>query len=196
MKIMCNKCFAIMDMGSIDVPKPKFLGDARNSLLVYSIVTNCDCCPNESASIQVDDELAGIVSRLNMKGYKTLGCCAGHSNQDRIYILFMVKPYKIAPGFTEKDTQDGIMWEAEYKSLREKSYLLAELMNFTAELKNNDAMVNRQLEHFCDWVDKSLYRKELAASQVGKSPYIDAWAKRSSDSLDEDDLKEVSSFFR
>lgn len=178
MKIMCNKCFAIMDMGSIDVPKPKFLGDARNSLLVYSIVTNCDCCPNESASIQVDDELADIISQLNLKGYITLGCCAGHSNQDRIYILFKVKPYKMTPGFTEKETQDGIMWSAEYKSVREKNYLLAELTKLVTELKRNDTMVNRQLEHFCDWVNRSLYRKEIASSQVGKSVYIDEWAKR------------------
>ena len=86
MKIMCDKCFNIVDLGDINVNlAPEVIPGTNNALLTKGVAVNCECCPNESANIILDDNIAELISLLNKKGYRTLFCCEGHNEKDSIY---------------------------------------------------------------------------------------------------------------
>ena len=48
-------------------------------------VEECECTHYPYYLMQIDRKILPIIRELNIKGYKTTGCCAGHPDQEELY---------------------------------------------------------------------------------------------------------------
>lgn len=170
MKILCDKCWNIIDLG--DHPEinlaPEVIPGTNNALIIKRIECNCDHCPNESADIIVDDELADIISMLNKKGYRTLGYCAGHKDQDEIYIVVEVStrrwplisetfdelaPFEVCYDAAHDTVRVGI--SAEYASLEEKEKLLKDLHGFVTTMEPYMSGIGSNIYRYTSWLERN-----------------------------------------
>lgn len=73
MKIMCDKCYNLIDLGDINIDlTPEVIPGTNNALLTKGVAANCECCPNESANIVLDDNIAQVISLLNKKAIQLM----------------------------------------------------------------------------------------------------------------------------
>ncbi|MCM1214985.1 MAG: hypothetical protein NC548_10750 [Lachnospiraceae bacterium] len=85
--IMCPSCgwfTTLSQNGHMSVTVP---GKIHCDILIRPVYhAQCPKCLFSGDFITVDNDIAGVVSRLNNKGYITTGCCSGHGK--RAYIKF------------------------------------------------------------------------------------------------------------
>jgi hypothetical protein len=103
-------------------------------------------CPNCGAGlVEIDENIAPIIVKLNEKGYETWACCAGHLYEPAGYIAFCEKydlPDVYLAGFRldEFDGNSCIRWswrgdEADsFESLRKIHVAMAQLNEYVDKL--------------------------------------------------------------
>lgn len=182
MKVMCDKCYNIIDLGDIGIDmSPEVIPNTDNALLVKGIVCNCECCPNESANIIIDDNIAEFISILNKKGYRTVQACEGHKDKDVIYFITSVyydDLYYNFHDFCNKNNYDCggvsfsrqsvnknifsmIMYYIKYSSADEKYEIIEKLTEWAKNLPEDKIEVENHILQFKEWLNDNPDYKEL-----------------------------------
>jgi len=118
-------------------------------------VEDCHCSLYPYYLVQIDKAMVPIIRKLNAKGYKTTGCCAGHPDQEDflasgIYIAF-AEDYDFDEPFPEG---------AQYSKARHT-------IMFMPNVEGYDNLVKFQeqtLDKLSDWVDMLFALDELDCS--------------------------------
>lgn len=163
MKIICDKCYNLIDLGDIDIDlTPEVIPGTNNALLTKGVAANCECCPNESANIVLDDNIAQVISLLNKKGYTTYACCEGHKEKDSLYILMEYADMRpLCHYFSDlgyNSTLDYIpitkmRLEIKYESIAEKKEIISNLMTWvTKSLEFNMLAFDAHVAKFQSWL--------------------------------------------
>ena len=182
MKIMCDKCYNIIDLGDIGIDmSPEVIPNTDNALLVKGIRCNCKCCPNESANIIIDDNIAEFISILNKKGYRTVQSCEGHKDNDEIYFITLIcydELFYKFHDFCNKNNYDcgGISLSREaintnifsmiryyikYSSVDEKYEIIEKLTEWVKNLPENKIEVENHILLFKKWLNDNPDYKKL-----------------------------------
>ena len=173
MKVMCDKCYNIINLGNIDIDlSPQVIPGTNNALLTKGVAVNCERCPNESANIVLDDNIAEVISLLNKKGYMTYGCCEGHEEKDSLYIVMaqyaelrQLYHYFIDLGHDitlEYIPITKMRIEIKYKSISEKKEIISNLMKWVTEsLEFNYLGFDAHVAKFHKWLRQNPEYQEL-----------------------------------
>lgn len=103
-------------------------------------------CNHNSVKIEIDDEISDIISSLNLKGYRTMWCCAGHYSLEylkqgipiNIYIKF--NKYQ-CPKINPKDIGEG--WK-----FTESTFTLRYVVKDTKKFKEYNGKNNRMKKFY------------------------------------------------
>lgn len=182
MKVMCDKCYNITDLGDIDIDlSPQVIPGTNNALLTKGVAVNCGRCPNESANIVLDDNIAEFISILNKKGYRTVQACEGHKDKDVIYFITLVyydDLYYNFHDFCNKNNYDCggvsfsrqsatknifslIRYYIKYSSADEKYEIIEKLTEWAKNLPEDKIEVENHILQFKEWLNDNPDYKEL-----------------------------------
>lgn len=106
-KVMCPNCFSLFEC-IIKSKNSTLINQEKSDIFIYYnckpqyIIDECVCGAISNYGIELDYNIADIISELNKKGFYTRYCCEGHlSGSIKPYIMFQEKKimeyYNILP---------------------------------------------------------------------------------------------------